>query len=85
MGHVGGYLAGSYFRPSEEQLANEYRKAIQHLTIFETASIEELQKQQLLNLARILIKDESKIAQIEQILKKKAPEEAIVELRRIVQ
>ncbi|MGC8935459.1 MAG: hypothetical protein ACP5LN_09910 [Thermoproteota archaeon] len=55
------------------------------LTIFETTSVEELQKQQLLNLARILIKDESKIAQIEQILKKKAPEEAIVELRRIVQ
>jgi integrase len=85
MGHAGGYLAGSYFRPSEEQLANEYRKAIQHLTIFETTSLEELQKQQLINLARVLIKDESKIAQIEQLLKKKRSEEAIVELRKIVQ
>jgi hypothetical protein len=48
-------------------------------------ALKNFKKQQLLNLARILIKDESKIAQIEQLLKKKAPEEAVVELRRIVQ
>jgi len=36
-------------------------------------------------LAKVLIKDESKIAQIEQLLKKKPTEEAIVELRKIVQ
>ena len=68
-------------------MKNNWQTSIerQHLTIFETTSLEELQKQQLINLARVLIKDESKIAQIEQLLKKKRTEEAIVELRKIVQ
>ena len=52
----------------------------QHLTIFETTSLKEIQKQQLLN----LVKDESKIAQIEKLLKKKHTEEAIVELRKTI-
>lgn len=35
MGHKGEYLDDAYFKPRIDELLNEYRKAIPHLTITE--------------------------------------------------
>jgi len=37
MGHKGGYLDESYFRAEETLHLAEYRKAIQHLTIYSSS------------------------------------------------
>ena len=44
MGHKGGYLDDSYFRPELETHVEEYRKAIPNLTIYGTQIPSEVSK-----------------------------------------
>jgi len=86
LGHKGDYLDESYFRPFEEHVREEYKKAIPHLTIFEveTPSIEEIRRKQLIDMAKLLGFSEEKIKRIEEILAKcKSVDEAIDEIRKL--
>jgi len=86
LGHKGDYLDESYFRPFEEQVKQEYMKAIPHLTIIEveTPSMEEIRKRQLIDTAKMLGYSEEKIKKIEEILAKyKSVDEAMDEIRRL--
>jgi|Deesub1362B_J571_1020462.scaffolds.fasta_scaffold00003_325 integrase len=88
MGHKGPYLNESYFRPFEEDVKNEYKKAIPNLTIIETVKqdIEELRKQQLLDIAKLLGFPEEKIKKMEDILaKSRNIDEAIEEIKKLNQ
>ena len=86
LGHKGDYLDESYFRPFEEQVREEYKKAIPHLTILEveTPSIEEIRRKQLIDMAKLLGFSEEKIKKIEEILAKyKSVDEAMDEIRKL--
>ena len=86
LGHKGDYLDESYFRPFEEHVREEYKKAIPHLTIFEveTPSIEEIRRKQLIDMAKLLGFSEEKIKKIEEILAKyKSVDEAMDEIRKL--
>jgi len=72
MGHVAGYLATSYFRPNLKQLAEEYRKAIPHLSIvkiMESRRLNHLEEENKL-LKQKLEQLEMKISFLEQVLSK---------------
>ncbi|MEM7820520.1 MAG: hypothetical protein QW761_02905, partial [Candidatus Aenigmatarchaeota archaeon] len=70
MGHIGGYLAKSYFRPSEDLLVKEYRKAVPQLTIYRGESVDEerLKKEMLLNTAALLGLEPEAVEKIRSIL-----------------
>lgn len=86
LGHKGDYLDESYFRPFEEQVREEYKKAVPHLTILEveTPSIEEIRRRQLIDMAKLLGFSEEKIKKIEEILAKyRSVDEAMDEIRKL--
>lgn len=59
MGHYNNeYLDGSFFRPTEKDLLEAYRRAISNLTILEDIEREEFQKQLLLKQASIFLSEE---------------------------
>jgi integrase len=45
MGHKGGYLDESYFRAEEARHLDEYRKAIHHISVYETTDLTKLQEE----------------------------------------
>jgi allantoicase len=69
MGHKGGYLDESYFRVEEQRHLMEYRRAIQHLSIF-PVKLEEKgrRKQALLDFARFQGWSEEKLIQLQTTL-----------------
>jgi len=70
MGHIPGYLALSYFRPNLKDLANEYRKAIPHLSILKimhSKRLNHLEEENRL-LKQKLEQLEMKISFLEQVL-----------------
>lgn len=86
LGHKGDYLDESDFKPFEEQVREEYKKAIPHLAIFEveTPSMEEIRKKQLLDMAKMLGHSDEKIKRIEEILAKyKSVDEAMDKIRKL--
>ena len=93
LGHFGGFsdpnlaLDSAYYRPMEEELLAEYRKAIQTLTISEEVQTESFAKQQIMNVLRMYGKDlpPEKLRQMENILaKSKTVDDAIPELQRVM-
>jgi len=84
LGHKGEYLDDAYFKPRVEQLLNEYRKAIPHLTIIEEVKYEQLRKRQALDTLKLLGFDEEKLKRVEEILARaKSFDEAMDEIRHL--
>lgn len=44
MGHRGGYLDESYFRAEETRHLDEYRKIVEHLSVYEVGNLEEMRE-----------------------------------------
>ena len=93
LGHFGGFsdpnlaLDSAYYRPIEEELLAEYRKAIQTLSISEEVQTESFAKKQIMNVVEIYGKDlpPEKLREMKNILtKSKTVEDAIPELRRLM-
>jgi len=91
LGHFSGFsdpnlaLDSAYYRPFEEELLLEYRKAIQTLSISEEVQTESFAKRQILDFARAFVKDlpPETLKKMENILaKSKTVEDAIPELQR---
>lgn len=91
LGHFGGFsdpnlaLDSAYYRPVEEELLAEYRKAIATLTISEEVQTESFAKKQIMDFARAFGRDlpPEVLKKMENILaKSKTVEEAIPELQR---
>lgn len=83
MGHVSSeYLDGSYFRPPEKDMLQNYRNALPNLTILEDVESEEFQKKQLLRQAALIL-PEDKLRMLKDILARtKNIDEAVHEFRR---
>jgi integrase len=93
LGHFSGFsdpnlaLDSAYYRPFEEELLLEYRKAIQTLSISEEVQTESFAKKQILDFARAFVKDipPEVLKKMENILtKSKTVEDAIPELQRMM-
>jgi len=93
LGHFSGFsdpnlaLDSSYYRPVEEELLQEYRKAISTLSISEEVQTESFAKKQILDFARAFVKDipPEVLKKMENILtKSKTVEDAIPELQRMM-
>lgn len=84
MGHKGGYLDESYFRAEEDKHLREYRKAIQHLTVYSTGLEEKkLRARAILDFARLQGYGEGELRRLEGILARaKDIDEGIREFRR---
>lgn len=85
MGHVSTeYLDGSYFRPLEREMLENYRRALPNLTIIEDVQSEEYQKKQLLRLATVTPGiTEEKLRKLKEILARaKTIDEGIAEFKR---
>lgn len=85
MGHKGGYLDVSYFRAEEERHLNEYRRVIQHLSIYPVkVEEEERRKRALLDFARFQNWSEERVIQFQNILQNASTvDEAAEEFRNL--
>lgn len=85
MGHKGLYLDMSYFRAEEPLHLTEYRKAIQHLTIYALPTEEKkLKSEMLMNFAKLQGYGDDQLKKLEDILARaKDMDEAITEFRRL--
>ena len=85
MGHKGLYLDMSYFKAEEPLHLAEYRKAIQHLTIYALPTEEKkLKSEMLLNFAKLQGYGEDHLKKLEDALARaKDVDEAITEFRRL--
>lgn len=85
MGHKGLYLDMSYFKAEEPLHLAEYRKAIQHLTIYAVPTEEKkLKSEMLLNFAKLQGYGDDQLKKLEDILARaKDMDEAISEFRRL--
>jgi hypothetical protein len=84
LGHVSTqYLDGSYFRPPERDMLENYRRAIPALTIMTDVQNDDYQKKQLLRQAALLL-DSDKLGRLKEILARgKDVDEGIKEFRRL--
>jgi integrase len=83
MGHVNTeYLDGSYFRPVEKEMLENYRRALPNLTILQDIQSEDYQKKQLLMQASLVLSGD-KLARLKEILARaKSVDDAVQEFRR---
>jgi integrase len=83
MGHVSTeYLDGSYFRPPEKDMLENYRRAIPNLTVMIDVQNEDYQKKQLLRQAALLL-DSDKLSRLKEILaRSKTVDSAVEQFRR---
>jgi site-specific recombinase XerC len=90
LGHFAGFrdpnLAqdGAYYRPYEEQLLDEYRKAVTKLTIAEEVGTEEFRKKQAMDALKMLGYPEEKLKKVENLLAKaRSLDDVLDEVRKL--